>query len=355
MTAPTLGSARRIAWTAGGAFAAFYIFYTAAPLIFEGTTPDAGVRVAVVMLVVVAVQPLVLVAGRWVRSRRTGALTALTGMGLGMAVMPFAGHWPGMMLLAVGFGVFVVTSTAWVKEAAPAAELGRALGVYGFGAAIGGAIGAPLGLFLADRFGLPGIAIAGTTVALAALIPNGRDRSAPASCPDRSQVEGAESATGSGDTSAGGYAVTAFGLLGHLLAVSIYASVLSGLTGSTQGHGAWLVVWTAFAIQTALAAGRWVGGAIDGRWSPARTGLSSLALLVVGAIGFTWSTTPLLVLASGIVVGLASGACQTAALTALMRRARSTAGTNRASAAWNICFDIGLSFGALAAAQTARR
>lgn len=139
MTAKAQNPARGIAITAGGAFAAFYIFYTAATVAFAHTSPGARIRVAVVMLVVVAVQLLILMAGRRTHIRRRTALTATAVMGLGSASLPFVGHWPGQILLAVAFGAFVVTGTAWIKEAVPPGELGRALGVYGFSSAIGGA------------------------------------------------------------------------------------------------------------------------------------------------------------------------------------------------------------------------
>lgn len=76
------------------------------------------------MLVVVAAQPVVLIAGRWMRNRRAIAITTLAAMALGAAGLPLAGHWPGPLLQAAGFGLFVVTSTAWVKENVSPERLG---------------------------------------------------------------------------------------------------------------------------------------------------------------------------------------------------------------------------------------
>lgn len=68
MTAPSLGSARRIAWTADGAFAAFYVFYTTAPLTFADASLGAGMSVGIAMLAVVAVQPFVFLLDRWIEN-----------------------------------------------------------------------------------------------------------------------------------------------------------------------------------------------------------------------------------------------------------------------------------------------
>ena len=112
----------------------------------------------------------------------------------------------------------------------------------------------------------------------------------------------------------------------------------------------------ALAIQGSLAIGRMTGGWAVVRWSPLAVGTSALVLLLLGAAGIAL-LDPLssLMLTATIGVGFASGACQTVALTWLMQRADTTAGINRASAAWNICFDVGLGLGALAVGAMANR
>ncbi|SJM68720.1 MFS transporter [Gulosibacter sp. 10] len=351
MTRQSPASARGIATTAGGAFAAFYSFYAAAPSALADDGPGSGARVAIVMLIVVAVQPFVPLLSRWPTSRRRMVSAAVVSMGAGSAVMPLAGHWPGMVLLGAGFGGFVVASTAWVKEAAPAELLGNALGLYGFGSAIGGALGAPLGLWLAQTFGIHGVALAGALLAAASLLPARRT----------AEPEGGASADG-GDARGGPPDSAArprpwgwgdlMGLGAHLLAVTVYASVLSGLSAEPDDRRAWLPVLAAFAIQSALAAGRMIGGRAANRWTSFNVGLLSFALLALGAVGIALSALPAQLLAAGVVVGFASGASQIVALTVLMNRANTAAAVNRASAAWNICFDVGLGLGALAVGVT---
>lgn len=342
-----MGSACRIAATAGGAFAAFYVFYTAAPATLTTTNLGPGGRVGIVMLIVVAVQPFVPFLSRWVTNRQRMVTTALVSMGLGSAAMPFAGHWPGMVLLGVGFGIFVVASTAWVKETAAPQNLGKALGVYGFGSAIGGALGAPTGLYLAQTLGIHGTALAGALIAVASILPIRRiDRSHG----DASTRLADESSTPADSTSRRqpwGWA-DLVGLGAHLLAVTIYATVLSSLSTAQDLRHDWLPILAAFTIQSSLAAGRLIGGWAANRWTPPKIGIPALILLTLGTVGFTLSTLPAEMLAFAAAIGLGSGASQTAALTALMNRADTTADINKASAAWNICFDLGLGLGALA-------
>lgn len=346
-----------IAGAAGAAFASFYCFYSAAPLIFTGSRPPAGVRVAVVMVVVVLVQPFVLLAGRWLRVRARAVGVALAAMATGLLVLPLAGHWPGLALLGAGFGLFVLTSTAWAKEAAAAGGVGQALGIYGLGSAIGGAVGAPAGMLLATQAGLVGVVIGGAGLALLGLVPvalsrtrlgtNRASDAVVASARTRSlvRVRGAREA--------GGFTVISLSLAGHLLAVTLYAAVLSSSGFLVQEATATAAVLTAFAIQGAVALGRLLSGALCDRWSAPGTATGATILLVFGAAGFLAASAPAAAVVLGAVVGAASGAMQTAALTLMMRRASTPVGTERVSAAWNITFDIGLGAGALAAGALA--
>ncbi|GAA1240633.1 hypothetical protein GCM10009676_26990 [Prauserella halophila] len=251
LTTASQDPARSIAVTAGGGFAAFYVFYASAPVAFAAAAPGPGTRVAAAMVLVIAVQPVILIARRWARHRRRTVIASVALMCAGSAVLPWAGHWAGQSLLALGFGAFVVTSTAWAKEAVPPQQVGRSLGLYGFGAAAGGALGAPIGLTMADRFGITGVAVAGAVFAAASLFPAAR-ASAPAVSavpaapaeslsaldnprPDHSDTEPA---------ALGGAVGAALGVAGHLLAVAAYAFALSGITDipASGGQGSALVI-----------------------------------------------------------------------------------------------------------------
>lgn len=172
-------SSRRVAAAAGEAFASFYIFYTSAPTSLSASTPSAGLRVGIVMLIVVAVQPFVPLLSQYVSTRGRMVTAALAAMGAGSLALPAGGHWPGMALLDLGFGVFVVASSAWTKETARPELLGKALGLYGFGAAIGGAVGAPIGLWLAQTVGVYVTALAGGILAFGSVLVTVSTRTAP--------------------------------------------------------------------------------------------------------------------------------------------------------------------------------
>lgn len=146
-----------IAATAAAAFSSFYCLYAAAAAIYADATPTAGIRVGLLMAVVVAVQPVLVLLSKRLPARKQLVATALALMAGGMLSLPVAGGWPGLVSLGAGFGIFVVASTAWVKEVAPVHKTGRAMGIYGLGSATGGALGAPAGLTLTTYGALPAV------------------------------------------------------------------------------------------------------------------------------------------------------------------------------------------------------
>lgn len=356
-------STGRLGASAGAAFAGYYSFYVAAPVIFAGATPSAGVRVAIFMLVVVAAQPVVLIAGRWMRNRRAIAITTLAAMALGAAGLPLAGHWPGPLLLAAGFGLFVVTSTAWVKENASPERLGRALGSYGFGSSFGGAFGAPAGLLAAARFGMTGVAFTGAGLALvaiaAAIIARRRAQATTASGTATASRLGDSEVLAvcldGGTVPVHGRGAVAASAGGHLVAVTLYAATLTALGELSAGASLWVLGGSAFLIQVFLSFGRLAGGFGCDRWSAMGTGAISLLVLIGVTTGFFLAPSPLLLLSFAALIGLSAGAAQAAALTIRMSRADTPQETERASALWNICFDIGLGLGALAGGAAVRR
>ncbi|WP_231286572.1 MFS transporter [Corynebacterium timonense] len=340
-------SSRRVAAAAGGAFASFYIFYTSAPTSLAASTPSAELRVGIVMLIVVVVQPFVPLLSRYASTRGRIVKAALAAMGAGSLALPAAGHWLGMALLGLGFGVFVVASTAWAKETARPELQGTALGVYGFGATIGGAVGAPIGLWLAQSVGVLGTAVAGGILAFGSVFAAPPTQTVPETPGGVTLSEDPES-TKLGFQSG----TTLVALSGNLLAVTVYASALTSLSSGGTSLPSWLLVLATLGIQVSLAFGRLTGGWATNTWAPFHIGAPMLALLVGAAAAFASFTAPWQKLAFSIVVGITSGAIQTIALTILMNRAGTTAAISRASAAWNMCFDIGLGLGALATIWT---
>lgn len=136
--------------------------------------------------------------------------------------------------------------------------------------------------------------------------------------------------------------------VGHVLAVTLYAAVLSSSGNMELGSMAWTTALVAFLIQAALALGRLAGGVLSDR-RPIVVGFAALSVLALASTGFILSSSELAVILTSVLVGFGSGIGQTAALTAMMRRAQDSASTERVSAVWNIGFDIGLGAGALTA------
>lgn len=347
-----------LAGASGGAFASFYCFYSGAPLIYTTAQAPAGVVVGVLMVVVVLIQPFVLAVGPWTRNRARVVRMALLAIAAGLAALPFGILWPGLIILGVGFGVFVVTATAWAKELAAPENVGWALGVYGFGSAIGGAVGAPVGLLLAARFGASGVVLGGTVFALLAVLPvlavaknmayNGSAHLAklnPGASPITDGV-----ASGAGLPNVAGVLVVMVTLAAHLLAVVLYATVLSSAASLVTETTAIAAVLAVFATQSTVALGRLASGALCDHSSAVGTAASAAVLLVISVACFTVpASTPLVKIGASAAVGAGAGMMQTAALTLMMRRAQTPARTEQVSAAWNIAFDLGLGAGAVLA------
>lgn len=379
--APTraLAPARGIAVVSVAGFAVFYTVYAAAATLFAGDNP--GLVVFVMMCIVVAAQPLTAIFANRARWRRTVVMGAVAAMALGVLGAGLPLHVPMQVLLGGGFGVFVVSSTAWTKEAVPPELLPRALGVYGFGSGLGGALGAPLGIWLAGAWGAVGVAAAGVMFAAVGVAAAASVRvpagiagagSAPAAqdagVPSGSGAQDAAIPSGAGAQEASTPATRPAAsartasllavfptlvLMAHVFAVINYGATLSSLGARFDAAAAWVPVLAAFVLQLATALGRLAGGG-EGWFSPGRALAAGLVAITLGVIGFIWLPGAGLGLAASILIGLAAGVVQTASLALLMHRAHGEVAITQTSAAWNSSFDIGLGAGAYLASTVAR-
>lgn len=356
-TGSSLSTAQRLGplpWAAGAAFASFYCFYSAAPRVLSETSLPAGVWVAGLMVIVVLIQPVMLVLGRYLSARAMWLSSSLLLMGLGLLALLFGPNWWGFAALGIGFGVFVVLSAAWVKELADPGEIGRALGLYGLGSAIGGAVGSPLGLGLAGLLpdygpivGAAGLALAGVVILLPKALRPWRDADGPGTA--ALQVSSGGPMAQEPRWHSGDMAIIGANVLGHFIAVTLYAAVLTSVATLGGSAAVAMGLVAAFVTQVAVAAGRLVGGHLSDRWG-ARWVFGSSALILTA--GFTMGLaleTPVLVACASGLVGLAAGAIQTTALTVMMRRATTRKQTEAISVTWNMAFDLALGLGALLA------
>lgn len=329
-----------IAVAALAVFMAYYCVFSAAPRIWAGATPGPGVRIAALMVIVVASQPLATAVP--IRSSRPVAAGAGL-MALGFPVTLVL-TWAGLILVGIGFGAFVVSSTARVKQVASEGRAGRALGKYGLGCALGGAFGSPLGLELTSRLNADASVWASfTAAALGATSLLIVKRTRPA------VVNHGEAAT-----EAPGIArrrgTVAIWLAVHLAASSAYAAALSLVAAPQSPWAGVSTVGLAFGVQTSVAVGRALGGRAADRWKPALVVWATVGVLVLsGSVAMFVTHSAPATLTALCAAAAAAGLVQTVVLTVLMRNAKTSASTRRMSAAWNMTFDGGLGLGALAA------
>lgn len=110
----------------------------------------------------------------------------------------------------------------------------------------------------------------------------------------------------------------------------------------------WSAVLSALMIQLCLAMGRLIGGRISDRCQSVVVLAAAVGILFPSVVGFINAGSYVHFLLAAAITGFVSGVGQTAALSAMMRHSDSSRAAERSSAGWNVVFDRGLGFGALA-------
>ncbi|MGO1183012.1 MAG: MFS transporter [Micrococcaceae bacterium] len=352
-----------VAFTAAAAFACFFGVYPSAALILSNGSVAPGTLVAVLMAVVVLIQPVIVWAGRWLTPRVRAVRLGLALMVAGAIVLPWLDHWPGIALFGAGFGVFVISCTSWAKEVVAPERIAPALALYGFANAVGGLIGGPVGMLLITQVGPGGTLIMAGVASGLGLAATTLVR-VPAPAADEDPVLQVGTGHDSGEALQAAQAeppttrparsgprssllwLSTAALAGHLIAVTCYAVALSSMSVLATTASAWVVVLATASTQFAVALGRLVTGAVIDRVSATGLAAGALAALAVGSAWFILGSGPATVMLSAALIGASSGIVQTTVLTVLMRRAHTRLQTDRMSAAWNIIFDVGLGVGA---------
>ncbi|MBA8825138.1 putative MFS family arabinose efflux permease [Saccharopolyspora lacisalsi] len=239
----------------------------------------------------------------------------------------------------VGFGMLTVTGSALVAELVPAAQRGRATGLYGLAVGLPNAVLLPVGVWLARYVGfellfwvagaLP-VAAAGAAFGIARV-----PRRTPEAGPGRSSP----------------FPVSLLSPWLVMLAVSIAAGGLVAFLPLAVADAVSPVALLAFGVATV--GFRWVAGQLGdrfgSRWIPLPSAaIACLGLVVVAlaATGPAWAAVP-----GALGLGAGFGALQNATLVLMFDRADSAT----ASTAWNIAYDAGnglgsVGFGAVVAA-----
>lgn len=340
-----------LAMVAGGGFAAFYALYTGAPASPKPGDRLGEVEVGWMMLAVIGVQPLFLL--RAFHSKARVVCVALSLMAFGpLALLVNGGLW-AVICFGAGFGSFVVVSAAWAKEVAPPGGAGRALGLYGFGSALGGALGAPVGLAAQSANGLLGVVTVTTGLAVLAACPLAWLWRPPAHGlgPDIEEGSSPEDAPWKGEFSPPALRhqcqVLGLTMAAHLGAVTAYAFALSSLSQRLEFDSNWMPMAGAVVIQVSQAVGRLLGGKLADQLPSGLLLLSSFGLTLAMLVPLRASSCAYVALVSLGALGVGAGCSQTTALTRMMRLAHTARSTQAISAGWNMIFDCGLGVGSV--------
>ena len=275
---------------------------------------------------------------------RFGYRTAICGGLLLLGLPAFALNATGglLQIMAVsgirgaGFGLLVVAVGGLAASVLPADRRGEGLGLIGVSSSLPAVAGLPLGVFLIDRIGYPGLFAAGAVVAVAgamtaAFLPSG---------------------SSSTTRSAGMPAVLKVPRLRRLAliftAVAMASSVVATFLPAAADSVSTTAVASALLLYTVTAAAaRWAAGRLIDRHGPGRFVAPSVGASAAGLAAFAWTSSPALLWLAAVLFGVGFGTAQAATSTAMFDHAR-PAQYAAVSAVWNLAFDTGLGVGAAA-------
>jgi predicted MFS family arabinose efflux permease len=275
---------------------------------------------------------------------RFGYRTAICGGLLLLGLPAFALNATGglLQIMAVsgirgaGFGLLVVAVGGLAASVLPADRRGEGLGLIGVSSSLPAVAGLPLGVFLIDRIGYPGLFAAGAVVAVAgamtaAFLPSG---------------------SSSTTRSAGLPAVLKVPRLRRLALIFTAVAMASSVVATFLPAAAHSVSTTAVAAALLLytvtaAAARWAAGRLIDRHGPGRFVAPSVGASAAGLAAFAWTSSPAVLWLAAVLFGVGFGTAQAATSTAMFDHAR-PAQYAAVSAVWNLAFDTGLGVGAAA-------
>ncbi|WNI18460.1 MFS transporter [Actinacidiphila sp. ITFR-21] len=327
-----------------GGFASFNLLLSAVPAyaVRTGAGPvGAGAVTGTMMAATLAVQPLTPRLFARLGRRRSLALSgALLGLPCLLMLLPAVSGLVPLLglttLRGLGFGVFVVAGVTFTAELFPPDARGRAVGWYGGAVGAAGILGAPLGLTLARHGAYPAdfaAAAAGAALVLAGSLGFPREPVAPPA--GRRRPPGAVLLALrplAGPLLVEGATTTAYGVVFTFLPLTASAAPAALL-----------------AVQAAAVLARLVSGRLVDRYGGRPVLGPAVLCAALGAAAGAVPHHPAVVLAGGALFGAGFGAVQNATLVLVMRAAGDTpAGLGLAGVSWNIAFDAGTGFGALA-------
>lgn len=276
------------------------------------------------------------------------ALTAVGALATGMSTST-----PALLAGAVaaggGFGILIVAGSQGIALLVSADRLGRMIGIYGLVTMAASALGSPAGVQLALTFSP---AVFGVCAFFAGMLAVGLSFGVPGAV-GRSLAGRAASGTEQGkhlsvgkkskaqrlfDPVAGApWLVLCFLLVGVIL----LSHGLSSLPVLASAYGSAAVV--IFSVQAGNALGRWLGGELEIRTTTGATIVTGAILLAAGGVSGVLAAGSLVMIISGVLIGVGIGVVQTVTLHTAMR----LLSAGRASVMWNLSVDAGLWVGGI--------
>ncbi|HET9290607.1 MAG TPA: MFS transporter [Actinomycetes bacterium] len=332
-----------------GAMTCFYLLLSVVPLYAE-SVGAGGVGVGLVTGALMAAT----VAGELALPRLMGRFgyrvmlaAGLVLLGAPALALPASTTMAAILAVSLvrglGFAVVVVVAGALVASLVPGERRGEGLGLFGIVVGVPGVAALPLGVWLVDQVGYPGVFVAGALATLAglAVVPGLPGRAAAQEPPVgilaglRSPALVWPAVSFAATAMAAGVVVTflplAVGGSGGLAAVALFVQAV----GST--------FW------------RWWAGRHGDRHGPAVLLVPGIVTTAAGVLALVLVDRPAAVLVAMALFGSGFGVTQNATMTLMLNRV-APVGYGTVSAIWNLAFDLGIGVGAfgfgLVAAQT---
>lgn len=321
-------------WIALFGFGTFFLSY--ATLVFHGehmglSAVTAGTVLAIMMVAVVAIQPLVPLLHARFGPRVTFGL-ALTFQAIGHLVslwsaVPLLALLSGSIISGIGFGILVVVGTATVPTTVSPARLGRALGFFGMTTASATALGAPIGLWLSTL--LPSAQFRWLSFGLVLL-------AVPALLAVPTKTAGQQQASDPPDTQQPvHFTGLATVLAPAALILTVFGLILAfGPAAEVASPAVYIA-----SMQVVVIIGRFIGSALLDRYPAQLLMALSLGISILGLCFTALLPAGPGLLVAMMILGFGTGGVQAASLLLAFQQAGSA---NRGSVVWNMTFDIGL-------------
>lgn len=333
-----------VMWVALFGFGTFFLNYST--LVPTGvsvglSTVTAGTALTVMMIAVVAVQPVAPLIHRRVGPRMTFLITiGLQAAGNLLSLLtqfPLTALISGSIIGGLGFGVLVVIATAVVPATVAPERLGKALGFFGATTASATAIGAPAGLWLMEIMSATGFRWLTFGLALLAL-------PALAAIPRRHRADPTADSDNQTQTNPRGGRTHWRGLITVLLPVAVVLTTFGlllafGPAADVVNPALYILSMQIFAIL-----GRFLASASLDRHAPVVVMSLGIATTLVGLVFTALLPAGLGLVLAMLILGFGIGAVQAASLLLCFAQAGSS---SRGSVAWNMTFDIGLGLAGL--------